>query len=366
MAAGDTVTKETSVGNYGIWRMVISQTSQNQDNWTTKVRVRLYMKNNGTSGSYNNNGPSMSINGPGSHDWSDSAVPFNVSAGATDLVADRSFNIEHAANGTLSATFTATLGNTGTSIFGSGGSVTATFVADNLATVPGTPAKPVVGVITATSIALTFADNANNGGIAVNARRIYYNTVNSTTGASFIASDGSDVVSGLTPGTNYYFWSRTQNTIGWSSFSSVTGPIKTLKVPDAPTQPSITNIRQTTCTFSFNDGANNGAAINDHEIAYSLTEGGAKTSLDINMSTSGTLTGLPPGSALYIWVRSHNSVGWSAWSAFRLINTVAGFYVWVAGVRKEAVPYVWKDSDSQFHLLEPNVRVSGAWKVATR
>lgn len=366
MAAGDTITRETDVGSDGIWRMVISQTSQNQTAWTTRVRVRLYMKNTSPVGSYNNTGPAMSINGPGSHDWSDTHVPFNVAAGATDLVADQSFDITHATNGTLSATFTATLGTTGTGTFGSGGSVSGTFVADSLATVPGTPTKPVITLITDTSLFATFSDNASDGGIDVDDRRIYYNTTNTTVGALYVTSDGSTSVTGLTPGGVYYLWSRTHNDIGWSAYSAVAGPVTMLKVPDAPSAPAVTNVKQTTCTFSFTDGANNGSAIIDREIAYSLTEGGTKTSTSTGAYNSGTLTGLPPGSALYIWARTKNAVGWSAWSLYTLIHTVAGAYVWVSGVRKEAIPYVWLDSDHAFHLLEPNIRTGGAWKQATR
>ena len=366
MAAGDTITVNKDVGSAGVWRMVLSQASQSQTNWTSTIRVRLYMKNESPVGAYNNDGPSMSINGPGSNDWSDSHVPFNVSAGATDLVVDKSFTIEHNSDGTLSAAFSATLGTTGTGTFGSGGTVSGTIVLESLSTVPGTPAKPVLVANGSTSVTIKFADNADNGGIAVSARRIYYNTVNSTTGALYVTTSGNNantVISGLDPKQQYYFWDRTMNTVGWSAYSTVLG-VKTLAVPEPPTTPAITNIKQTSLTFSFTDGADNDSPITARQLAYSLTEGGAKTV--IGTTNSGTATGLPPGSQLYIWARTQNAVGWSNYSAYVLIRTVAGFYVWDAGVKKEAIPYIWLDSDHAWHLLEPNARSNGVWKPGIR
>lgn len=361
-----TITKTTDVGSAGVWKMVISQTSQNQTNWTSTIRVRLYMKNTSPVGSYNNTGPSMSINGPGSNDWSDDHVPFNVAAGAEDLVADRSFTIEHNAAGELSAAFTATLGNTGTGTFGSGGSVSGTIVCDDLATKPGKPNACTFGTITDTTIAVNFTDNANNGGIAVDSRRIYYSLTNDSATAAFIASDGSDTVTGLTPNSKYYFWSRTHNSIGWSDFSTVSSAT-TKAVPSTPTAPAISLVRQFSFSYSFTDPADNGSPITAREISWALTPTGTKTAISVG-GTSGTINTLPKGPTnavaglpVYIFVRVQNAIGWSDYSVYSMVTMVAGAYVYDnLGVAKRAVPFI--NDGGTWKLLEPYVNNAGVWK----
>jgi hypothetical protein len=357
--------EQVNVGANGVWRATITGVAS-QANWNSDITVKLYMKNNSPATSYNNDGATMSITGSKIADWSGS-IPFNVSAGAEDLVRTQVFsNIAHDSAGNLTVTVKCTLGATSTGTFGSGGSVTVSIVMPTLASVPGTPGVPSVTNITANSFQAKFIDNADDGGPSVSERRIYYNTVNSHTGESYVLASSNTYVTipGLVENQDYYLWSRTKNSIGWSGYSGVKAT-KTLSRPSPPSAPVVTNIRQTEFSYSFTDGADNGTAINGREIAYSLTQTGTKT---IFSSTgSGKVTGLPKdpstgvqGKPLYVWARNSNSVNDSDWSAYKLITVLAGAKVRSGGVWKDAVPYV--RSGGVWKLAEPYARLNSAWK----
>ena len=362
-----------NVGTNGEWQVEVTLVSQDQPGWRSLIKVRCLMKNKGTLTSFNNDGAVMTVDdtaasGAAIAIWSDT-IAFNVSAGATDVVVDRNYYVTHKTDGTLTVAIKGTLGATGTTSFGSGGNTTTSLSLPTLATVPGKPGTPAISSITSTSAIATWSDGTN-GGIAIDDRRIYYsvNNVAGGTGSVAIVADGYDLMSGLSPKTIYYAWSRTHNTIGWSGFSNVVS-FTTLAVPDAPTAPVITNVRQTTFSYSFSDGDNNGASITAREIAYSTTLGGTKTSA--SGGTSGTVSGLPKdpstgvqGKDIYVYARTFNSVGWSAWSAATTVKILAGAYVRTGGVWKEAVPYV--RTGGVWKLAEPYINKASVWKQTGR
>lgn len=228
--------------------------------------------------------------------------------------------------------------------------------------IPSNPGTPVVTAITKNTATVIFADDPNNGGEIVDSRRLYYSLTNNSATAGFADYTGPTSLIGLIPKTKYYLWAKTHNSVGWSGFSIV-GYFTTLAVPEPPGAVSASNIWQTTLDYAFTDGVNNGVGIDSREIAYSVTDGGAKTTFASGLT--GSLATIPPGSPLYLYARTHNSQGWGDYSIPTLIRTVAGAYVRdEMGIAHEAVPYqnvsgVWK-------LLEPYVRSSGIWRRTGR
>lgn len=247
-------------------------------------------------------------------------------------------------NVTTDQTVTFRLYDTGTNSMGTGETHT---LAVERATIPSPPTIVTLSAITSTGVTGTFADGAN-GGAAIDTRQIGYGT-SSTTVQTSVTSDKSTAITGLLPGTTYYFWARTHNAKGWSAYGP-RGTAKTLAVPAPPSTVVLSNIKQTQLDATFTDNANNGATVTAREIGYGTSSSAPTTTIASDGST--TITGLLPGTKYYFWARAQNSVGWSAYSA------VAGSATMLAGVR------VTVGSPPVVHSAIPWVRVGGVWKVA--
>lgn len=83
-------------------------------------------------------------------------------------------------------------------------------------------------------------------------------------------------------------------------------------IPSAPSTPAISGIKATSVVVTFKDGANGGDAIDSRQIGYGTNSSSAQKTVGSDGST--TISGLDDGVTYYFWARTHNSVGWSAWS----------------------------------------------------
>ena len=230
----------------------------------------------------------------------------------------------------------------------------------NRDTVPPATDQPILTNIGSTQILVDINTNGD-GGDPINLRQIGYGTSSSVSNATIITTDGYDYVTGLTPGTTYYFWGRVRNSIGYSAWSP-RASAKTLSGPSAPTKAAISSITQSSIVATFAPNANGGSAIIDYQIAYSKTASVTGAPTITTTATSRTVAGLSPGTVYYFWVRARNAIGWSAWSAVSSARTLAGMYikngnVWVAATPYVNVGGVWK-------VARPFVRQGGFWKEA--
>lgn len=235
------------------------------------------------------------------------------------------------------------------------GTINSTVTLPTIPQLPGAPSTPAISSVTSTSVFATFSDGSNGGG-TIDSRQIGYGT-NSSTPTTTISSDGSTSITGLTPGTTYYFWARTHNQKGFSPWSG-RATKKTLAVPAAPGKPTLSAITPTSVTVSWTAPDDGGSPITGYQVGYGVSSTPADTI--VSATSPKVITGLTPGTTYFFWVRAINAVGTGPWSPLAANQTIAGARIKVGTAWVIAVPYVrdggvWK-------LAVPYVNVAGVWK----
>jgi hypothetical protein len=175
--------------------------------------------------------------------------------------------------------------------------------------------------LTVTSISSTTANSGGtisyDGGGAITARGVCWNTTPTPTTANNKTSDGtgagtySSSLTGLSPGTFYYARAYAVNSAGTAYGADIT--FTTLILPTLTTT-AISAITSTTATSGGNITSDGGAAITERGVCWntsgSPTIANSKTS---NGSGSGTysssITGLTAGSTYYVRAYATNSIG---------------------------------------------------------
>lgn len=324
-----------------------------------------YTKPTGTSGTMliRDTGGNVEfwINAGNSTTWSDHipwgwATPNGSSSGSFYYHQNSGWQRVSIAYVSSSGNVTFTLGNTGTSGFGGPTGFT---VYINRATVPPAPTPVAISAITSTSVNVTYSSNGD-GGAFVDHWYLGYGTDPNYPQIEVEMVTGT--VSGLTPGTTYYFWAHGHNSQGWGPWS-VRSQATTLRVPDAPTSATVSTISQTGLLASdYAANFDGGSPVTAFQVGYSTSNTLPPTNTVMGGSPQ-ILGALAPATTYYVWVRAQNVVGWSAWSAVAVGKTYAGARIKVGAVWKDAVPYVrvggvWK-------LAEPWVRTAGVWKNTT-
>jgi titin len=228
-------------------------------------------------------------------------------------------------------------------------------------TVPDAPTIPVASLITSTSVQIKFTDPSNNGGSPIDLRELTYRKSTDPSSANItISANLSTSVTGLVPGTTYYFWARVHNAFGYSVYST-RADVTMLSDPEIPGLVKYSDITQTSVTVEFSDGDTGGTGIVERQVGYALVLSLPTTILSYSGPT--VVTGLHPSTRYYFRSRTRNSVGWSDWSPVTSVKTLAGVRVKIGGVWRSAVPYVrvagvWK-------LARPWGRQAGNWKEAS-
>lgn len=246
------------------------------------------------------------------------------------------------------------LGATGTSGFGGPTTLTAYL---GRATVPPAPTSVSFSNVGSTSLVATFGSNGD-GGSPITEWRVEYGTDPNAPQIS-VVYNGPTTITGLNPGTTYYFWSRGLNALGAGPYSPRT-QVTMLRVPDSPTITDVTETSQISTKIAFAPGADGGSPITSYQVGWTTVEGVFAPTTSILATSPQLVTGLLPATTYYFRARAQNSVGWSSWGPLRVVKTIAGARVNVAGLWKDAVPYVrdggvWK-------LARPWVKDIGVWK----
>lgn len=166
-----------------------------------------------------------------------------ASGGGTRLIAG-----PYVANGSQTVAFA--VGQTNTSGFGSGGTIAGAVNRTPAATVPGTPGQPVPSQVTPNSMRLTWTI-PSNGGAAIDQmllRRSLTSDFASYVDYPQAANATTAVVSGLTPGTTYYWRVFAHNAVGFSPNSPTRA--QATSAPPAPGMSVVRTDTQATITLT--------------------------------------------------------------------------------------------------------------------
>lgn len=187
----------------------------------------------------------------------------------------------------------------------------------------------------------------NNGGSAVTARGVCWNTSPVPTLANSFTNDGVDTgifisnLGNLTGGVTYYVRAYATNLAGTAYGNEVT--FTTIAGVPFLTTTASSNVTGTTATTGGNITTDNGAAVTARGVCWSSTPG-PTTANSITSDGTGTgsyvssITGLTPGTPYYVRAYSTNSVG-TAYGNEIILNPTIGlafgggiiFYIDVTG-----------------------------------
>lgn len=323
-----------------------------------------YLKNTGTSGKMliRDTGTTIEfwINSGNSSTWSDH-IPWSGTVNNVGVSGSYYYHPNSAWQRvgvwgvTYSQNVTFVLGNTGTSGFG--GPTTHGPIFINRVTVPPAPTPVSLSNVTATSVDVTYVGQGD-GGAFVDHWQIGYGT-DPTYPQQYIELV-TGTISGLTPGTRYYFWAQGHNSAGWGYWSSRTDTT-TQALPAAPPAPIIAETHQTSLKVNYLPDGSISAG------SYTVGWGTSPVAPTSTASTAEgvltkTITGLNPYTVYYVWTKSTNVWGTGPWSPSTMVRTVAGAWVKRATGPEfdPAIPYVkvsgvWK-------IAQPWVRIAGEWK----
>jgi hypothetical protein len=227
-------------------------------------------------------------------------------------------------------------------------------------TVPAPPTMTNVYPISPTAIHATFVGNWD-GGNPILEYEIGYGQL-SNGPVYTIPSDGSTDIIGFTTGAHWYFWARAKNALGWSNWSNRL-EASTWLAPRIPTYPIVINKTQTSVDILYAYAVtSNDPPILEQQVGYGLDPDDptdVKSDL-VDGETYNKLIDLQPGGTYYVWGRSRNLAGWSAWSPRTRVDLIAGARILVGTQWRRAVPYV--RIGGEWKVAEPWVKNAGAWK----
>lgn len=232
------------------------------------------------------------------------------------------------------------------------------------ATRPAPPAGPGVTDRTPNSLRAIldwgFDGGPSLGGLPVLESEIWWSW--DTTPRFVINNTRDHVFTGLFPKTNYFFWGKLRNALGWSDFGARTAA-ETHGVPDAPTPVFFHQVGQDRVVadmFVSDSWKDGGRPIEEWQIGYSKTP---DAPIGIATGPRVEIKNLDPGQRYYFWARGRNAYGWGPWSLRSDVLLVAGSIITLYGVAHRAVPY--QKVNGVWRLVRPWAKRAGYWKEST-
>jgi len=185
------------------------------------------------------------------------------------------------------------------------------------AAAPAAPAAPTFSGVGGTSLTVNWTAPSGNGS-AITGYTVQYSTsatftVHATIGGLSSAARSASVT-GLAPGTLYYFRVLATNALGTTTGANASTTTGTT-TPSAPAAPTVDNIGQLTATVSYTAPATGGMPITGYDIQRA-TDDAFSTNVVTTTDTASPLdiTGLLPGVSYWVRVRAKNANGTGPWS----------------------------------------------------
>jgi hypothetical protein len=222
MATSGTVTGNVVAGSeysYLNWQLVTQEVDNNRSliNWQSGWHFPSNTCRGLRNGDAGINGAFVWYN----HNSGDAVHAFNsghLSGGGHPSLqtASGSIWIGHNGDGTksVSMSVTTTGWDGGPNLVSTGVS---SFALPTIPRISNPPALPVIADIKQTSVVVVWSDGG--GGAPVDEREVGYGTDPNTVITIITGANGYQPVTGLLPGTTYYFWARTHNSAGYSAWS---------------------------------------------------------------------------------------------------------------------------------------------------
>lgn len=222
---------------------------------------------------------------------------------------------------------------------------------------PPNPPTVAARAITATSANIyTTAAGAENGATTdlVN-YRIHRVSDGLWMGDQAAGYDGTTYTN-LAPNTNYNAYGQSHNAAGWGGFSAPYNFTTPSTIPSAPSGLISTAVSATTATVSWTAGSDGGSAITSYQVQYSVD---STFATGVTTASSGSLTGLTPGSTYSYRVRAVNVNGPGAWSVTATFATLTGMRVFNGTAFVQAPVYAW--NGTSWVVCEVRIFNGTAW-----
>lgn len=241
-------------------------------------------------------------------------------------IASGSRVLNHAANGTKTASFSAS--HTAGSPFGTASTPTGYHNATTINRVPGAPTIGTITDITSSGASVPWSGAVANGG---NPITTYNYRVGTTSGGSDVASGQDSAsplpLSGLTRKTTYYVQVQAVSATGvvsaWSAAKSFTTLAEVPVISTTYSAGSITRNSAVISGLSVTD--NGGEAPSDARVQYNTSPSASGASVVTRGSWGNvTITGLTALTQYYYRCAAYNSAGWSeypsTWKTFTTLS----------------------------------------------